>query len=221
MIIGLWGLIIAFSFGLLAATDTCLPQTSADDLQILDPGAISATFLDGSSLLEGRGTPENFLIAVSEEYVTTETIKVNEEDLAFFREAMVSYITDCRMDPMSSVAAAQQKITSAIEYVDEILAFLAKAENMKGVCGPSNRIDEYVTDMNDIRRLFGTIHKSMFEIYDAISCPRVHNLYKQVVHQSVCSSIALGVTHGVLDLSFTCVCVMVLISLRSAWRISM
>mmetsp|Transcript_102077 Transcript_102077/g.207607 ORF Transcript_102077/g.207607 Transcript_102077/m.207607 type:complete len:729 (+) Transcript_102077:339-2525(+) len=215
-----WLLVIAFCFGMIITTDSCMPS--------LGGGADEA-----GANNNGRGTPDDTVLAVIDQYlltnpsVTTTTPAAADatlsviEDLA--KKRLATYITGCAgvPDPLLEVIAIQGVLQESLAKVDKELSFARDVlglDSIKDSCGPMNRVDAFFSGAQDVNGRFKLVNKALLQSYDALSCPRVNALYVEAVHGALCTDFAAANANGLVLLVLISISGMVLITLRASWR---
>ena len=93
-------------------------------------------------------------------------------------------------------------------------------ETIEARCGPNNQVGRVLDDLSALSDQFFEVSKAITDAYNALSCPRIHGLYVQAVHEGLCTDFATANTNGLLLLIAMSFCGMTLITLRASWRSS-
>jgi len=217
-----WISVLGFCFGVIVLADTCLPKIEPEPEEFFGVGRGLKPYVPGQPvgytlpILKDRGTPEDSVMPAIEA-----SLDIPKDGLIDFRAAIDSYLSGCHIDPLAPLVEAQKDMVLVLEYLDDKLRFLEDVDDMKTRCGPNNRVDEYKVDIQVIRNEIFGIHKGMAVLHDAFSCPVINSLYVRTVEEGLCTNMASAMTNGFVDITFISVCMMVLITLRAAWRISL
>lgn len=208
-----WLLVIVFCFGMILTTDSCVPSFSTT----------------GVGVNRGRGTPDDTILAVIDEY----TILSETDDLVveIAKDRLASYITGCgdnsqrrslqETDPLAEVVFLQELLQDAIEDVDTQISFANDVLGLQFIelaCGPDNRVSEFFTRVGLLNAEFVLVIKAIKQGYDAVSCPRVNSLYVKTVHDAFCTDFATANATGLVLLIMISFSGMILITLRASWR---
>jgi len=201
-----WLLVIAFCFGIIITTDSCIPSISS-----AETGAINE-----------RGTPEDTVLAVLDQYMITTGTDPAVEALA--KERLTTYVTGCggmESDPLAEVIILQALLQESIKDVDTQVAFandVTGLEFIENECGPGNRVRDFFTGLEEFNGKFSNIDQAIKQGYDALSCPRVNALYIEAVHGAFCTDFATANANGLVLLLVISFSGMILITLRASWR---
>lgn len=197
-----WFLVIAFCFGMIITTDSCIPSF-------------------GSAENGSRGTPDDVVLAVVDQYmVQSESGSVQ----AVAKKRLETYITGCgdmESDPLAEVIVLQSLLQESIEEVDKQLNF---ANNVLGLqfiereCGPGNQVRPFFRNVMVLNSKFENVNMAIKQGYDALSCPRVNSLYNDAVHGAFCTDFATANANGLILLVMISFSGMILITLRASWR---
>ncbi len=200
-----WVLVIVFCFGIVVTTDSCIPS-------------FGSTENNG-----GRGTPEDVILAVVDQYMVT-TNSRGVETLA--KERLETYITGCggiESDPLAEVVVLQSLLKESIAEIDEQLSFANDVLGLQFIereCGPGNRVRTFFQNLTVLNRKYANVNTAIKQGYDALSCPRVNSLYVDAVHGAFCTDFATANSNGLVLLFVLSFSGMVLITLRASWRSS-
>lgn len=216
-----WVFVIVFCFGAVITTDTCLPNLSETGIN------------------NGRGTPDDVVLAVISEYVKApETDNVAVElaidnvvvDLA--KERLAMYITGCgempgpgsrrlREDPLAELIVIQDVLRDSIKEVETNLSFVNDVLGIQFIedgCGPGNQIRPYFRNLRVLSRKFSNLSRALKLSYDALSCPRINSLYVKTVHDAFCTDFATANSNGLILFLILSFSGMIMITLRASWR---
>jgi len=200
-----WLLVIAFCFGMIVTTDSCIPSFGSAEL--------------GNT--NDRGTPDDVVLAVVEQYmIASDTGNVE----AIAKERLETYITGCdgmESDPLAEVVVLQRLLNEAIDEVDTKLSFANDVLGLQFIenkCGPFNRVRPFFQNLTVLNSKFANVNIAIKQGYDALSCPRVNSLYNKVVHEAFCTDFATANANGLVLLVMISFSGMVLITLRASWR---
>jgi len=197
-----WLLVIVFCFGIVVTTDSCMPS------------------FGGNEANGGRGSPEDVVLAVVDQYITTDTGVVT----SLAQERLTTYLTGCggtELDPLAEVIVLQKLLQESIAEVDTQLSFASDEiglDFMERQCGPGNRVRTFFRNLTLLQSKFENVDMAIKQGYDALSCPRVNSLYVDAVHGAFCTDFATANSNGLVLLLMLSFSGMVLITLRASWR---
>lgn len=200
-----WVLVIVFCFGIVVTTDSCIPSFGSTENN------------------DGRGTPDNVILAVVDQYMVTTDSRGVE---ALAKERLETYITGCSgmdSDPLAEVIVLQSLLKESIGEVDEQLSFANDVLGLQFIereCGPGNRVRTFFQNLTVLNRKYTNVNMAIKQGYDALSCPRVNSLYVDAVHGAFCTDFATANSNGLILLFVLSFSGMVLITLRASWRSS-
>lgn len=207
-VVASWVLVIAFCFGMVITTDSCIPSF----------GAAAA-----SGATDSRGTPDDVVLAVMDQYLVSSRSGGVE---AVAKERLATYITGCggmESDPLAEVIVIQKLLQESMEEIDTQLSFTNDVLGIQFVeqeCGLGNRVRDFFSSATALNRKFDDVNMAIKLGYDALSCPRVNSLYIDAVHGAFCTDFATANANGLILLVMISFSGMVLITLRASWRSS-
>lgn len=235
-----WLLVIAFCFGIIVTTDSCMPYISSSTAGMGMSSTNTTTAGNGigesvgvkidiaiESITSGRGTPEDTVLAVLDQYIVTGEGGSDDtssfiDDLA--NQRLSTYITGCQgamSDPLAEVIIIQSLLQESLKNVDTQTSFandVLGLESIESQCGASNQVRLFFDNLTVLNDQFADVNKAIKQAYDALSCPRVNTLYVQAVHGALCTDFATANANGLILLIVISFCGMILITLRAAWR---
>jgi len=208
-----WLLVIAFCFGMILTTDSCVPSFSSA----------------GIDFNNGRGTPDDVVLAIIDQYIVSSESDQPVVDIA--KQRLTTYITGCgggsgdsslqETDPLAEVIVLQGLLQDSIEEVNTQLSF---ANDVLGIqfiereCGPGNQVRRFFRNLTALNGELSSVSKAIRDGYDALSCPRVNALYVKTVHDAFCTDFATANANGLVLLIMISFSGMILITLRASWR---
>lgn len=199
-----WILVIAFCFGIIVTTDSCMPSFST---------------IVSEPTMGARGTPEDTVLAVLDQYIVADQTASLIDNLAYQR--LSTYVTGCREDPLQELVVVQGLLEESLEYVNTQVSFandVLGLEFIQGQCGASNQVELFFDNLSVLNAQLFEVNKAIKNAYDAVSCPRVNALYVEAVHGALCTDFATSNTNGLLLLIVISFSGMIMITLRAAWR---
>ena len=205
-----WLLVIAFCFGMILTTDSCVPSFSSTEIGINN----------------GRGTPDDVVLAVVDRYVDSET---DELVVEIAKERLATYITGCEetrrglqeTDPLGEIIFIQELLIDTVEDVDTQVSFATDVLGLQFIelgCGPDNEVSEFFAGLSLLNEEFFNVIMAIKLGYDAVSCPRINALYVKTVYDAFCTDFATANATGLVLLIMISFSGMVLITLRASWR---
>jgi len=202
-----WLLVVAFCFGIIITTDSCMPSFSSAEMGVNS----------------NRGTPDDVILAVVDQYmmITTDTDQIYE-DLA--KQRLATYITGCggmESDPLAEVIILQGLLQNSVKEVDTQLAFASDVLGLQFIenqCGQGNQVRTFFENLTVLNGKFANVSKAIQQGYGALSCPRVNALYVEAVHGAFCTDFATANANGLTLLLMISFSGMILITLRASWR---
>ena len=196
-----WLLMIVFFFGIVVTTDSCLPSFGSGDLDV-----------------GGRGSPEDVILAVVDQYITADTGVANA------KERVTTYLTGCggiESDPLAEVIVLQKVLQESVGEVDGQISFANDETGlafMEQRCGSSNQVRIFFQNLAFLQTKYQNVDMAIKRGYDALSCPRVNALYIDAVHGAFCTDFATANSNGLMLLLLLSFSGMILITLRASWR---
>ena len=196
-----WLLVIVFFFGIVVTTDSCLPSFGSGDLDV-----------------GGRGSPEDVILAVVDQYITADT------GVAKAKARVTTYLTGCsgiESDPLAEVIVLQKVLQESVGEVDGQLSFANDETGlafMEQRCGSSNQVRIFFQNLAFLQAKYQNVDMAIKKGYDALSCPRVNALYIDAVHGAFCTDFATANSNGLMLLLLLSFSGMILITLRASWR---
>ena len=243
MVLISWLLVILFCFGIIITTDSCSPSistTTATTATATSLNNATSTTRDKidlafESITSGRGTPDDTVLAVLDQYMTIGITSGDGliDDIA--KQRLTTYITGCGsgstgsnaiVDPLAEVIIIQGLLQESLDSVDTQTSFaydVLGLDLIKENCGGDSGTEQVQLFFDNIQLLniqFRNVNQAIKQAYDAVSCPRINTLYVDVVHNALCTDFATANTNGLLLLIIISFCGMILITLRSSWRTS-
>lgn len=208
-----WILVLVFCFGITITTDSCIPSFST----------IGSSTEESSALARGRGTPEDTVLAVLDQYIAVNSGGDEPSSLIndLAKQRLSTYITGCRTNPLSEVIVVQGLLQESLQSVDTQLSFARDVfglEVIENQCGASNQVQLFFDNLLVLNEQFAEVNTAIKKGYDALSCPRVNALYVDAVHGALCTDFATANTNGLLLLIILSFSGMILITLRASWR---
>lgn len=184
-----WTLVIAFCFGAVVTTDTCIGPTTGTpedtvlavlDYQAQAQGLDAATLERLSVYVDGcrGGDPLEELVVLQ---------GLLRESLAFVDER---------------VAVAEGLGTGLMETA----------------CGEGNLVGPFFSNLRVLQGHLDDVDVAITDAYDALECPRINTLYVRVMHDALCTDFATANANGFLLFLFAGLSGLVLITLRASWR---
>lgn len=208
-----WLLVIVFCFGMILTTDSCVPSFSSAGIDVNN----------------GRGTPDDVVLAVLDQYMVSSNTDQAVVDVA--QQRLATYITGCggragdsslqNNDPLAEVIVLQGLLQESIDEVNTQLSFANDVLGLQFIereCGPGNQVGKFFGNLTVLNGKFSNVIKAIKDGYDALSCPRVNALYVKTVHEAFCTDFATANASGLVLLIMISVSSMVLITLRASWR---
>jgi len=198
-----WLLVIAFCFGIVITTDSCMPS------------------FGGSGDNGGRGTPDDVILAVVDQYIVTTNTGVAE---SLAKERLATYVTGCggmESDPLAEVIVLQGLLQESIAEVDTQLSIASDDSGLQFLerqCGPGNQVKTFFRNLTLLNSKYANVNMAIKQGYDALSCPRVNSLYVDAVHGAFCTDFATANANGLILLIIISFSGMILITLRASWR---
>mmetsp|Transcript_14641 Transcript_14641/g.30462 ORF Transcript_14641/g.30462 Transcript_14641/m.30462 type:complete len:736 (+) Transcript_14641:161-2368(+) len=222
VVLASWILVIAFCFGIVIATDSCIPSISTMEL---DTDVSSSISMENAFELitSSRGTPEDTILAVLDQYMLINTDDDGTssliDDLAKRRLSM--YITGCKENPLAELVVVQNLLQESLTSVDTQASFATDVLGLDFIersCGASNQVKLFFDNLTVVNKQFANLDRAIDQAYNALSCQRVNALYVEAVHGALCTDFATANTNGLLFLILISFSGMVLITLRAACR---
>jgi len=208
-----WLLVIAFCFGAVITTDTCVPSFSNVE----------------TGVNNGRGTPDDVVLAVIDQYMVQPVTEAFVVDLA--KERVATYITGCggrpggrslqETDPLAELIVLQGLLQDSIKEVETNLSFVYDVlglEFLQDKCGSGNQVGSFFRNLTVLNSKLSNLNKAIKLGYDALSCPRVNTLYVKTFHGALCTDFATANANGLILFLMLSVSGMIMITLRASWR---
>mmetsp|Transcript_67 Transcript_67/g.140 ORF Transcript_67/g.140 Transcript_67/m.140 type:complete len:731 (-) Transcript_67:129-2321(-) len=213
VVLASWVLVLVFCFGITITTDSCIPSFSTTGLSAEESSTISG----------GRGTPDDTVLAVLDQYIVMYTEDDESSSLIYdlAKQRLSTYITGCRANPLSEVIVAQGLLQESLNSVNNQVSFANDVLGLSFIeeqCGPTNQVRLFFDNVLLLNEQFAEVNKAIKQGYDALSCPRLNTLYVEAVHGALCTDFATANTNGLLLLIVLSFSGMILITLRASWR---
>ena len=220
-----WLLVILFCFGIIITTDSCSPSISTTTAANMPSAATATSFNNATSttrdkidlafesITSGRGTPDDTVLAVLDQYMTIGITSGDGliDDIA--KQRITTYITGCGgsgtgsnaiVDPLAEVIIIQGLLQESLDSVDTQTSFaydVLGLDLIKENCGGDSGTEQVQLFFDNIQLLniqFRNVNQAIKQAYDAVSCPRINTLYVDVVHNALCTDFATANTNGLL-----------------------
>ncbi|KAL3903481.1 MAG: hypothetical protein SGARI_005363 [Bacillariaceae sp.] len=178
-----WGLVIATCFGTVVTTDSSVPVV------IVAATNISAKKKQKQSI---TGTPEDTVLEVLSAYTQD---SVDPTIVARLEE----YIEGCQGDdPLAELSTLQAVLAETLGIVDQNvdLAFEIGIPSMEELCGAGNNVALFFDNISLLQDQLDRVNDSLTLTKEALSCPRLNDLYIRAIHGALCTEFATANANG-------------------------
>lgn len=122
-------------------------------------------------------------------------------------------------DPIEMLRVIEEILYSNVDIIgDRLQEALASFDRLELLCGPDNKIDIFFSGMGRLYYHLTNVYNILVESRTVLECPNIHELYKEIVHDTVCSEFGMAIADGVVLMFLISISGMILITLRGAWH---
>jgi hypothetical protein len=123
-------------------------------------------------------------------------------------------------DPIEMLHPIEEILYSTVDIIGDRLqeGLIAGFDRLELLCGPDNKIDIFFSGMGSLHYHLTNVYNILVESRTVLECPNIHELYKEIVHDDVCSEFGTAIADGVVLMSLISISGMILITLRGAWH---
>jgi hypothetical protein len=169
-----WLLVILFCFGIIITTDSCTPSINTANMPTTAAAAAAASFSNATatsttrdkidiafeSITSGRGTPDDTVLAVLDQYMAIGSIPSSGDGLIddIAKQRITTYITGCGSnnnnnnnnnnaieDPLAEIIIIQGLLQESLDYVDTHTSFaydVLGLDLIEEMCGGGTNDDD-------------------------------------------------------------------------------
>jgi len=157
------------------------------------------------------GGPDKTIEDIADQYFTDR----NET----LYNVIIDYTNGCKMqDPLNRLTDIESSVETMMNSIWREISRIEGIgrDHFEAVCG--SPLDEFLGVAHEVTRSFSGIRKALKNTKDALDCSKINPIYTELIHEELCGEIANGLGIGFIWLLMLSICLMVVLSLRAAWR---